>query len=1427
MKTSIFSRNPLEKIQRRLRLSYLLAIGGLLIAGSVLSIPLFQKQAEASDATVRSTDIYLSSASLPAIEHRQDLPQRPGSVPEKMGKPASQLQTHLPSFTALGVHWTEGDEALEFLIRFQADGKWSEWRTSSRDEDLDAKDGVESSINKGSIVFVPQGQATGFEYRLLGDASKTPRSVRFVTIDSSRGPTLKKTGLEGAISSLTQKIVPSVEAADLRIYSRAEWGADESLMYWDPEYRPIQKFVVHHTAGSNSVTDPMATMRGIYYYHAVTNDWGDIGYNYVVDPAGNIFAGRYGGDGAVGAHALGWNYGTMGISVMGTYTSTPVSAAAQSSVQTLIGKKARPFNVVPDAWSVMQGVNLPNVIGHRDVYSTGCPGDGIHTQLANIRGAARSVFDAEIVPAIAYSGFNHGQGTATVDAASTTTTWAEINNVGSATWYNFTSDQITVGTYPKDRVSEFSGPTWSGSTAARLSTSEVKPGQRARFNVVLTPPQRLGTFSEQFALYDRGTLIPDTMWTVAVTVTSSFNAELVSISPEGPQTYLVGETKTFTIKYKNLSSIAWISNTGSSTGYVALGTINPHNRSSIFADSSWFLNGTRSTRPEEARVNPGEVGTFTFTIKVPTQLGTYTEKFQLVSEYVAWIPGSIIALPITVTNGYLGEVVSIDPAGPISMLTGETKSITVTIKNIGTKPWVANTGSSTGYVAVGTSAPENRLSSFADGTWFMNGARPTRIDNTQTNPGQNGIFTFNLKAGNATGTVTEKFKLVSEHVSWIQGTEFEIPISVSTGFAGELVSIDPAGPISLLAGETKSVTVTMKNTGVKPWIANTGASTGYVAVGTSAPENRSSTFSDGTWFMNGARATRLDVTQTNPGENGIFTFNLKAGNTLGTYTEQFKLVSEYVAWISGTEFSLPITISNGFSGELVSIDPSAPLTILRGTTQMITVKMKNTNVRPWIANTGTATGSVFLGTALPENRSSLFADSTWTMNGARAARMTPAQVNTGETATFTFPLKAPQHPGIYTESFKVVSEYVSWIAGTQITIPIRVDSGYSGSVVSIEPAGPITLQTGETKDITVKIKNTNVATWTSTGTSGSVAIGTSSPRNRISPFSDATWAVAGTRPTKVDNAPVAPNSEGIFTFTVKAPYTPGSYTENYEAVAEYVDWMLGTPFSISFTVLQGYSGEIVSISPADPIVMTPGETKTVSVVMKNTNSGTWTTAGINSGYAAIGTAQPENRSSVFADASWFGTGSRATRLDSPSSVGLNGTGTYIFTIKAPATLGTYTEKFKLVVEYVAWVHGTEFSLPITVIQGYEGQVVSISPTAPITLAPGATTSVTITMKNTGIRPWIADTGTTQGYIALGTVNPHNRTSLFADSTWFMSGARPTRLDTPTVQPGENGVFIFTVKAPTIPGTYTEQFQAVSELVTWIAGTSVTIPFIVQ
>src|SRR5438876_4434346 len=184
-------------------------------------------------------------------------------------------------------------------------------------------------------------------------------------------------------------------------------------MQWIPKYpQKVQKAVVHHTVTDDGGNGQVAaTIRAIYYYHAVTRGWGDIGYSYLVDKYGNVWAGRQGGDGTEGGHAYGWNKGSIGIAAIGTYSVTQPTPAMVGAIANIIATKFTQFGLQPygadpfvhqeqarDGTWVNVTSNPPNVQGHRDCHyidsqnggQTAWPGNALYSQLTNIRTLAQN-----------------------------------------------------------------------------------------------------------------------------------------------------------------------------------------------------------------------------------------------------------------------------------------------------------------------------------------------------------------------------------------------------------------------------------------------------------------------------------------------------------------------------------------------------------------------------------------------------------------------------------------------------------------------------------------------------------------------------------------------------------------------------------------------------------------------------------------------------------------------------------------------------------------------------------------------------------------------------------------------------------------------------------------------------------------------------
>jgi hypothetical protein len=204
----------------------------------------------------------------------------------------------------------------------------------------------------------------------------------------------------------------------VRYLDRAAWGADESLRYnpdgslaFGPtQFFPTQTLTVHHTAGANDDPDPAATVRAIYYYDAITQGWGDMGYHLLIDEAGRVYEGRWSGDDDIpvfgpdkdanghpqvvtAAHIAGWNSGNVGVVLLGDFTSVQPKPAALNALENVLAALSEVC--VLDPLGITNYVNpvsgvtktVDTVSGHRDWAATECPGNTFYPNLPAVREA--------------------------------------------------------------------------------------------------------------------------------------------------------------------------------------------------------------------------------------------------------------------------------------------------------------------------------------------------------------------------------------------------------------------------------------------------------------------------------------------------------------------------------------------------------------------------------------------------------------------------------------------------------------------------------------------------------------------------------------------------------------------------------------------------------------------------------------------------------------------------------------------------------------------------------------------------------------------------------------------------------------------------------------------------------------------------------
>jgi flagellar hook assembly protein FlgD len=289
-------------------------------------------------------------------------------------------------FNLVGLHW-KGPGSVSFRTFSQA-GRWSSWREAAAEaEDSPDAGSAEDAAARGWTLGSPYwtGPATSIQYRLDGRVSKL--RAYFLRSD----PHAENTLLPGRVAA---------RASQPTIIRRAAWGADESIVRANPYYASAVRFaVVHHTAGTNSysASESAAIVRGIERYHVLANGWNDIGYNFLVDKYGQVFEGRGGGitKNVVGAHAEGFNTGSVGVAVIGTYESQAISSSARAALVKLLAWRLDIAHVNPlgkltwtsggnPRYPAGTKVSLRAVSGHRDTGPTSCPGGSLYAQLNGI-----------------------------------------------------------------------------------------------------------------------------------------------------------------------------------------------------------------------------------------------------------------------------------------------------------------------------------------------------------------------------------------------------------------------------------------------------------------------------------------------------------------------------------------------------------------------------------------------------------------------------------------------------------------------------------------------------------------------------------------------------------------------------------------------------------------------------------------------------------------------------------------------------------------------------------------------------------------------------------------------------------------------------------------------------------------------------------
>jgi hypothetical protein len=437
-------------------------------------------------------------------------------------------------FVVAGVTWDVQDagQVTEVSVRVREDGTWTDWSSleiHGGDERPGAdRTGTEPLVSNGADAVqarvstvdgeVPQGLQVDIINPGVAetDGKLNPGSPAPSEAPQAEEPTAAQAS---AASSSPAEFAPAVhrqqgmltgtataqtvanqsDVLKPALVTRAQWGANESVVqdYGRPATQ-LKAMYIHHTAGSNTYTQAQAygQIRGIFNYHAVSLQWGDIGYQFLVDKFGTIYQGRRGSiDAPVqGAQAGGFNTDTIGVSAMGNYDVVRPPAVMVDAIERVLAWQAHRYGVNPKGTTVLTSagggtaryaagrtVRVNTILGHRDTNLTACPGQYLYPLLGSIRNdvaarvnAAAGSAGAVAKPATPSLPANHY----VLDGAGVVAT-GRWNAVSGADSY-----QIMYRAVPHGGGNINDQPWTAGKTGAdRATTLSNEPGETAQYAV--------------------------------------------------------------------------------------------------------------------------------------------------------------------------------------------------------------------------------------------------------------------------------------------------------------------------------------------------------------------------------------------------------------------------------------------------------------------------------------------------------------------------------------------------------------------------------------------------------------------------------------------------------------------------------------------------------------------------------------------------------------------------------------------------------------------------------------------------------------------------------------------------------------------------------------------------------------------------------
>ncbi|MEN3331351.1 MAG: hypothetical protein V7641_716 [Blastocatellia bacterium] len=226
------------------------------------------------------------------------------------------------------------------------------------------------------------------------------------------------------------------------------------------------------------------------------------------------------------------------------------------------------------------------------------------------------------------------------------------------------------------------------------------------------------------------------------------------------------------------------------------------------------------------------------------------------------------------------------------------------------------------------------------------------------------------------------------------------------------------------------------------------------------------------------------------------------------------------------------------------------------------------------------------------------------------------------------------------------------------------------------------------------------------------------------------------------------------------------------------------------------------VSQSVPATLSPGQVFSATITFLNTGTADWNEGGIY----FLASQNPALNST------W---GGNSLLLDVLLPTASGQQLSISFQATAPASAGTYNFQWQLYrndgTTAFFGAKSTNVAIQVGSPPPPTNNATFVSQTAPNTLHTGQTSSVTVTMNNSGTTTWAA------GSYYLGSQNPQDNT------TWGLNRVNLAS----AVAPGANGVFTFNITAPSSPSTYNFQWKMAQDSVGYFGTASTNRAIVVS